>query len=107
MRRQIQQRKKSYTFTAIGISPAVDVAKFMLQNWGLQVEVTGSVTAWTVDLEVSIGGTTFKKIIRHETSDQSGEILWLQTPRPVDQIRFNLIAKSGTGNVNCYWIGRT
>jgi hypothetical protein len=107
VQRQIQQRKKDYTFTAIGVSPAFSVSKYMLQNWGLQVEVDAGVTDWTVDLEVTIGGATFKKIIRHNLASGNGEINWLQTPRPVDQIRFNLTSMTGAGEVRCFWIGRT
>jgi hypothetical protein len=97
VQRQIQQRKKDYVFTSIGVSPSFSVSKYMLQNWGLQVEVGAGVTDWTVDLEVTIGGATFKKIIRHNLASGNGEINWLQTPRPVDQIRFNLTSMTGSG----------
>jgi hypothetical protein len=82
-----QSRSDTYTATADGT--AVDVSTLGMSKFSLQCAQTGTVTSWTVLLEVSLNGTNYVEIARHmktgdgtETVEGNGAIAFTASPFP-------------------------
>lgn len=71
-------RSLEETKTATGATATVDLTGYgPLTDWALQVSGVGAApTAWTVNLEVSLDGVIFQRIIQHTTTSLNGAVLW-------------------------------
>lgn len=71
-------RKLFSRMTGTGRGERIDLTGYgPLSDWALQVRgVDGSPTAWTVNLEVSLDGLIYQRIIQHTTTTMSGGVVW-------------------------------
>lgn len=71
-------RKITDTKTATGACTRIDLSGYgPLSDWALQVSGVGAApTAWTVNLEVSLDGVTFQRIVQHTTTTLNGGVIW-------------------------------
>lgn len=69
-------QKISDTKTTTGAGTRLDLTNYgPVSEWALQVNGTGAApTAWTVNLEVSLDGVTFQRVIQHATTDLNGGV---------------------------------
>jgi len=58
----------SETFTATGDGTTVRIGGMAARAYSLQVKATGSVTSWTVVLEVSLDDTNWTTVATHDNS---------------------------------------
>jgi hypothetical protein len=72
---------RSDTFTTAPTNgTAVDVSSLGMTKFGLQVKKTGSVTSYTVVLQVSLDGTNYVDLLTIDSaSDADGAIVWAGT----------------------------
>jgi hypothetical protein len=71
---------QSFTHTAVGNGTAIDVSTLGMTKFGLQVKKTGSVTSYTVTLQVSLDGTNYVDLLTIDSAtDADGAIVWAGT----------------------------
>lgn len=103
------KRRGNHTFTSPGVSPIYPIKDVeAIAEFGLQVDVNGTISAWEVELQGSINGISYKKLMSHKSGIlNDDDINWLTSPRVVDYVRFELLSMTGVGDVKCYWLGRS
>ena len=69
-------QKISDTKTVTGAGTRLNFTAYgPVTEWALQVSGTGAApTAWTVNLEISLDGVTFQRVIQHTTTDLNGAV---------------------------------
>jgi hypothetical protein len=65
----LDKSSRSDTYTAAANGTTVDVSAQGMKRFGLQVKQTGTVSSWTVLLEVSLDGTNFVTVLTHTKAD--------------------------------------
>lgn len=93
-----------YTTTAVGTR--IDCSTSPCKEFALQVVKTGTVSAWTVILEVSLNGTDFDDVLTHTEADLTGQIQFsgaLQYPSL--WFRSTCTIFTGTGSVTATILG--
>jgi hypothetical protein len=71
-------RKLFSTMNGTGRGQRIDLTGYgPLTDWALQVRgVDGAPTAWTVNLEVSLDGLIYQRIVQHTTTTMNGGVVW-------------------------------
>lgn len=95
-------QSRSDTFTGTGAGTAVNSADLGVSHYALQVKQTGTVTSWTVQLQVSLDGTNYATILTHtKAGDQDGGIVFSGPNRyPALYFRANVSALTLGGGTN-------
>jgi hypothetical protein len=90
----LDQKTGTDTYTTTVAGTARDVSAQGMSRFGLQVKQTGTVTSWTVDLQVSLDGTNYVTVMSHtKAGDGDGAIIWTGAePRPALYFRSNCSA---------------
>jgi hypothetical protein len=65
----IAPKTRSDTYTSATSGTAITLDAQTTGSFGLQVKQTGTVTSWTVLLEISLDGTNYVEILRHTKVD--------------------------------------
>ena len=65
-RTALEYATASQTFTGTGASSSTDLTKKPLKYYTIQVTETGTVTSWTVELQVSLNGSNWTTVMNHQ-----------------------------------------
>jgi hypothetical protein len=79
---------RSDTFTTTANGTAVNVADVPVGHFGLQVKQTGTVTSWTVVLEVSLDGTNYATVLTHTKTDNGDGAIAFSGPNKYPALHF-------------------
>lgn len=92
---------RSDTYTTAADGTAVDISLMPCKYYGLQVTQTGTVTSWTVELQVSLDGVTYTTILSHtKAGDTDGITVWAPQPIPGRFFRTKCTAITLGGGTN-------
>ena len=82
----------SADFTATGLGTVLNAISYIPEYFALQVAgVDAAPISWTVQLEGSLDGVNWTKLVEHKTTDGNGAIVWNpDTVRHVSHLRVNV-----------------
>ena len=88
----------SHTFTATATGAAQDLTANPKKDWSLQcTTVGGTVTTWTVNLQVSLDGVNYTTILAHTNSTGTGVVTCTTSAVPALYYRVDATLALGTG----------
>ena len=95
-------QSRADTFTGTGAGTAVASVELGVSHFALQVKETGTVTSWTVVVQVSLDGTNYVTILTHtKAGDGDGAIVFSGPNRyPALYFRANCTAVTLGGGTN-------
>lgn len=96
----------SENFSATGEGATLDMSLAPVNIYAIQVTVpSGTPVSWTVNLEISLDGSTWETVLTHTKLLNSFSINSLTgNPRPANFMRFNVTAlnKGSSPNITAY-----
>jgi len=102
-------QNRSDTFTGTGDGTAVNSADLGVKHYSLQVVATGAVSAWTVNLQVSLDGTNYVTILTHtQAANGTGAVVFSGAnvyPALYFRTNCSAITLGGGTNVIAYVVG--
>lgn len=94
-------------FTATGINTPLPQAQAAFKYWSLQIIKSGTVTTWSVDLQLSLDATNFFTILTHSNANQANKEILFAGPlaAPSFQVNVTSLSVSGGGSIEVLVIG--